>query len=123
MADLIFTLDQDEELWSPTTEQEIINNWEPWETKRVPSSFSVTERDLVWICHRGFIVAFNSIREIEYEWVGMQKTKLLIQPKVYHILENPIEHNCKGRSWEKGTYLRKYLTAEEREKYGIKVKE
>lgn len=87
----------------------------------MPSSFSVTERDLIWVCHRGYIVTFNTIRGIEYEWVGMQKMKLLIYPKLYHILENPIEHKCKGRGWEKGTYLRKYLTIEEREKFGIEV--
>jgi len=106
LTDIIVTLAEARKLWAPITEEKMLEEWTSWDIEStLPRNFY--DQNKVWICQRGKIHAYCTVRKLEYNMAfPKDSTKLSIWFKSYHRLEelglDPIPHP-KGkchRSWE-----------------------
>lgn len=117
MADIIVTLNKEEELWDKASPEEIAKDWESWEIKSTLPQH-IWFNSYIWICHRGAIRAYCTIKAFKLNTIPLEiATQMNIIFKSYHRFDDlgikpiPCADNRCHRSWKYGQF-RRYLPEE-----------
>jgi len=71
VADIIVVLSSDEGLWTAASPEEIAKDWDAWTIAGKNSPKHLRKDSYCWVCHRGAIRAYCTIRDLKRDDDGL----------------------------------------------------